>query len=72
MHVSITTNVLYVQVTVHLDNIRKITNKTHQVSIFLFCHESLHVSGIFYAHHQELSSVHVAIGMFHAGYLAAA
>jgi hypothetical protein len=45
----------------------------HQVSkIFLFCHETLHVSGVFCAHHQELSAVHVAIGMFHAGYVAAA
>jgi hypothetical protein len=36
----------------------------------LFCHEILHVSGIFCAHHQELSAVHVEIGMFHAGYVA--
>ena len=39
---------------------------------FLFCHETLHVSGIYCAHHQELSTVHVAIGIFHAGYVAAA
>jgi hypothetical protein len=38
----------------------------------LFCHKSLHVSGIFYAHHQELSAVRTAIGMFRAGYVAAA
>ena len=44
----------------------------HQVSKMLFCHETLHVLGIFCAHHQELSAVHVGIGMFHAGYLAAA
>jgi hypothetical protein len=44
----------------------------HQVSKILFRHETLHVSGIFCAHHQELSAVHVAIGMFHAGYVAAA
>jgi hypothetical protein len=44
----------------------------HQVSKILFCHETLHVSGIFYVHHQELSAVHVAIGMSHAGYVAAA
>jgi hypothetical protein len=44
----------------------------HQVSKIVFCHETLHVSGIFYAHQRELSSVHVAIGMFHAGYVAAA
>jgi hypothetical protein len=49
-----------------------ITDKIYQVSKILFCHETLHVSGIFCAHHLELSSVHVAIGMFHAGYVAAA
>jgi hypothetical protein len=44
----------------------------HQVSKILFCYETLHVSGLYCAHHQELSAVHVAIGMFHAGYVAAA
>jgi hypothetical protein len=44
----------------------------HQVYKILFCHETQHVSGIFYAHHQELLAVHVAIGMFHTGYVAAA
>jgi hypothetical protein len=44
----------------------------HQVSKILFCHETLHVSGIFRAHHQELSAAHVAVDMFHAGYVAAA
>jgi hypothetical protein len=44
----------------------------HQVSKILFCHETPQVSGISCAHHQELSVVHVAIGMFHAGYVAAA
>ena len=43
----------------------------HQVSKILYCHETPHVSGNC-AHHQELSAVHVAIGMFHAGYVAAA
>jgi hypothetical protein len=33
----------------------------HQVSKILFCHETLHVSGIFCSHHQELSAVHVAV-----------
>ena len=42
----------------------------HQVYKILFCHETLRVSGIC-AHHQELSAVHVAIGRFHAGYVAA-
>jgi hypothetical protein len=44
----------------------------HQVSKILFCHETKHFSGIFCAHHQELSAVHLAIGMFQAGYVAAA
>ena len=42
----------------------------HQLTKILFCHETLHVSGSFYAHHQELSAVNVATGMFHAGYVA--
>ena len=65
-------HVLYVQVTVHRDNLR-VNNQQDASSIQnLFCHETLHVSGIFCAHHQELSAVHVAIAMFHAGYVAAA
>jgi len=32
---------------------------------------SLHVSGIFCAHHQELSTVRTAVGTFHAGYVTA-
>jgi hypothetical protein len=44
----------------------------HQVSKILFGHESLHVLSIFSAHHQELSAVHMAIGMSHAGYVAIA
>jgi hypothetical protein len=44
----------------------------HQVSKILFCHETLRVSGICCAHRQELSALHVAIGMFHEGYVAAA
>jgi hypothetical protein len=44
----------------------------HQVFKMLFCHETLHVSGIFFAHHEKLSAVHVAIGMLHASYVAAA
>jgi hypothetical protein len=42
-----------------------------QVPKVLFRHETLHVSGIFCAHHQELLAVHVATGMFHAGYVTA-
>jgi hypothetical protein len=43
----------------------------HQISNTLFCHKTLRVSGIFCARHQELSNVHTAIGMFHAGYVTA-
>jgi hypothetical protein len=43
----------------------------HQISKTLFCHKTLNVSGIFSAHHQELSTAHTAIGMFHAGYVTA-
>ena len=50
-----------------------INNQEDASSIqILFCHESVHVSGNFRAHHQELSAVHVAIDMFRAGYVAAA
>ena len=44
----------------------------HQVSKVLFCHETVHLSVIYCAHHQELSAVYVTIRMFHAGYVAAA
>jgi len=37
----------------------------------LFCPKILHVSGIFCAHHQELSTVRTATGTFHAGYVTA-
>jgi hypothetical protein len=65
--------VLYVQVTVNRDNLH-INNHKDASSIqnFIFFHETLHVSSIFCAHHQELSAVHVAVGMFYAGYVAAA
>jgi hypothetical protein len=43
----------------------------HQVSKTIFCHKTLHVSGIFCAHHQKFSTVHTAVGMFHASYVTA-
>ena len=65
-------DMLYVQVNVHRDILR-INNQQNASSIqILFSHETLHVSGIFCAHRQELPAVHVAIGMFLAGYVAAA
>jgi hypothetical protein len=64
--------VLYVQVTVHRDKFRiKQLTRCIKISKILFCHKTLHVSGIFCAHHQELSTVHTAIGMFLAGYVTA-
>ena len=35
----------------------------------LLCHKTLHVSGIFCAHHQELSTVRTEVGTFNAGYV---
>jgi hypothetical protein len=62
---------LYVQVTMHRDNLR-IKQLTRCVNIqTLFCHKNLHVSDISCAHHQELSIVHTAFGMFYAGYVTA-
>jgi hypothetical protein len=49
----------------------KTTNQMHQISKTLFCHKTPHISGIFCAHHHELSTVHTAIGMLHAGYVTA-
>ena len=61
--------VIYVQVTVHRDKLR-IKQPTRCINIQnLFCHKTLHVSGIFCAHHQELSTVRTAIGTFRAGYV---
>jgi hypothetical protein len=64
--------ILYVQVTVHRDNLRK-NNQRDASSIqkFILSRNFTYI-GIFCVHHQELSAVHVAIGMFHAGYVAAA
>jgi hypothetical protein len=43
----------------------------HQISKIYFVIKLLHVSGIFCAHHQELSTVQSVIGKFHAGYVTA-
>jgi hypothetical protein len=49
----------------------KTTNLMHQISKTLFCHKTLRVSDTFCAQHQELSTVHTEIGIFHAGYVTA-
>jgi hypothetical protein len=40
----------------------QITNKMDQITKVLFCHETLHVSDIFCAYHQELSAVQRQVG----------
>ena len=62
---------LYVQLTVHRDNLR-INNQQDASSIqnFILSRNST-CFGHLCARHQELSAVHVAIGMFHSGYVAA-
>jgi hypothetical protein len=53
-------------------DILHINNQQDASSIqILFCHKTLHVLGIYCAHHLELPAVHMAVGMFHAGYVAA-
>jgi hypothetical protein len=50
-------------VTVHRDKLR-INNQLDASKVQnVFYHETVHVSGIFRAHHQELSAVHLAIGI---------
>jgi len=62
---------LYVQVTLHRDKFRKNNQLDASIYKIYFCHKTLHVSGIFCAHHQGLSTVHTAIGILHAGYVTA-
>jgi len=64
-------HVFYVQVTVQRDNFRKNNQLDASISNIYFCHKTLHVSGIFCDHHQELSTVHMVIGTLHAGYVTA-
>jgi hypothetical protein len=62
---------LNVQMTVHLDKLR-IKQPTRRIKYpNLFCHKTLHVSDIFSAHQQDLSTLHSTIGVFHAGYVTA-
>jgi hypothetical protein len=62
---------LYVQVTVHHDKLRikQPTRRNKYPKLYFVI--KLHVSGVFCDHHQELSTVHTAIGMFHAVYVTA-
>jgi hypothetical protein len=54
---------------VHRDTFRKNNQLDTSISKIYFCHKTLHVSGIFCAHHQGLSTVNTAIGTLHAGYV---
>jgi hypothetical protein len=64
---------LYVQMTVYLDNLH-INNQQDASSMqnFYFVVKLYMFWAIFCPHHQKLSAIHVAIGMFHAGYVSAA
>ena len=64
-------SVLYVQVIVHRGKFRKNNQQDTSINKIYFCHKTLHVSGIFCAHHKGLSTVHTAIGTLHAGYVTA-
>jgi hypothetical protein len=57
-------NELYIHVTVHRNRFlfKKPTRRTNYPN--LFCHKTLHVSGNFLTHHQELSTVHSALVNF--------
>jgi len=48
----------YVQVTVHHDKFHKNNQLDASISKIYFCHKTLHVSGVFCALHQGLSTVH--------------
>ena len=64
--------ILYVQVTVHRNKFRvKQPIRCIKYPIFILSQNSTCFSGIFCAHHQELSTVHLAIGTFHVGYVTA-
>jgi hypothetical protein len=56
---------------VQLDKFRKNNQLGASISKIYFCHKTLHVSAIFFAHQQGLSTVHTATGTLHAGYVTA-
>jgi hypothetical protein len=55
----------------HRDKFRKNNELDASISKIYICNKTLHVSGIFCAHHPGLSTVHVAVGTFHARYVTA-
>jgi len=57
--------------TVHRDKFCKNNQLDTSISKIYFCHKTLHVSVIFCAHHQGLSTIHMAISTLHSGYVTA-
>ena len=52
---------VYIHVTVHRNRFLLNNQPDALIIKILFCHKTLHVSGIFSAHHQEFSTVHSAL-----------
>ena len=52
---------LYIYVTVHCRRFLFINKPQALIIQILFCHKTIHVSGIFSAHHQEFSTGHSAL-----------
>ena len=59
---------LYIRVTLHCNKFLLNNQPDALIIPILFCYKTLHVSGIFSAHHQEFSTVHSALVKFHAGF----
>jgi hypothetical protein len=49
-----------------INTLLNITNKTQRYTVFFITVNALHVSGGFFAHHQELKTVHIASGICRA------
>ena len=63
-HIKCTDFKLYIHVTVHRNRFLFNNQQDALIIQILFCYKTLHVSGIFSAHHQEFSTVHSALVSF--------
>jgi len=54
---------LYIHITVHRNRFL-FNNQSDALIIQIYCHKTVHVSGIFSAYHQEFSTVHSALVSF--------
>jgi hypothetical protein len=61
-------HIVYIHVTVHRNRFIFIEPKRRTDYPYLFCYKTLHVSSIFFAHHQEFSTVHSALVSFMQGF----